>query len=160
MLLQHCARFRSGITWSFTFHSATTLELRSWRSFMEHVRLTWSCDARKLARNDAMNPRQTSWLVLLIVIATVTANSYAVGQDRKSAGTPSVRTIDNDGWRLVQRLKVSEKPVFCVRFSPDGKLLAAASTDDTLQTWDIERGTSHARYEFAVGTVCLSYSPD
>lgn len=107
-----------------------------------------------------MKSRQTSWLVLLFVIATVSMNSNAVGQDRKSAEASSVRTNDNNSWRLVRRLKVSEKPVFCVRFSPDGKLLAAASMDDTFQTWNVEQGTSHARYEFAIGAACVAYSPD
>lgn len=65
----------------------------------------------------------------------------------------------NDGWRLVRRLKVSENPVFCVRFSPDDKRLATTSTD-TLQIWNAEDGTSHARYDFETGVVCVAYSPD
>ncbi len=54
----------------------------------------------------------------------------------------------NGGWRLVRRLKVSDKPVFCVRFSPDGKILASASHDGSLAIY-ATNAASHKKPEQA-----------
>ena len=57
-----------------------------------------------------------------------------------------VRTLPEPGSRLA--------------FSPDGRILAARCTNDTMKLWNVETGEEMRQLDHAGDVVCLSFSPD
>jgi WD40 repeat protein len=51
--------------------------------------------------------------------------------------------------------------VYCVAFSPRGKLIASGSKDKSIKLWDGETGQNMATFQGHTGHICsLAYSPD
>jgi WD40 repeat protein len=63
--------------------------------------------------------------------------------------------------RLVRRLVANTGEIYSVTFSPDGRLLASGSADDTAQLWDVTTGTQRAVLSGPSGPVeSVVFSPD
>jgi WD40 repeat protein/serine/threonine protein kinase len=58
-------------------------------------------------------------------------------------------------------LRGYDKPVTCLAFSPDERLLATGSQDDTLTLWDVESGRLFANYRgHERGVAGVAFTPD
>jgi WD40 repeat protein/tRNA A-37 threonylcarbamoyl transferase component Bud32 len=92
------------------------------------------------------------------------------------ADSSRLASSGNDGWVRVWDLK-SKRPAlarrlpgvkthavgmaYCVTFSPDGKLIAAASEDASVQVWDAATGDLKHRLDgHALQASCVAYSRD
>jgi WD40 repeat protein/serine/threonine protein kinase len=59
-----------------------------------------------------------------------------------------------------QVVKTFPEPGSRLTFSPNGKILAAGSGNDTLKLWNVETGLELRKLENSGEVVCLSFSPD
>jgi len=79
------------------------------------------------------------------------APSVVAGKPDKSAPTMKERS----------RLQGHTQAVYTVAFSPDGKMLASGSQDNSVRLWDVASAKSTATLDPEVSTVRLvAFSPD
>jgi WD40 repeat protein len=60
----------------------------------------------------------------------------------------------------VFKIRGHTSTVTCVRYSPDGKLIATASRDKTVRIWDARTGERKARIANQEEAYCVAFSPD
>jgi WD40 repeat protein len=110
-----------------------------------------------------------SWALLNspAAVAQVTPRTTGRAVDRPTANPDRNITGDRvaDGWALEWTLVAHERPVWCVAFSPDGKLLAtgAGGTADNpgeLILWDATSGKVRARSATEKSVRAVAFSPD
>lgn len=92
-----------------------------------------------------------SALPLVLLVATLLPGVAARAQEKPSS-TPSVK--------LLRSLEGHGADVYCVRFSPDGKLLASSSFDKSAKLWQVGPGKPIATLEGHQGKVLsVAFSP-
>jgi small GTP-binding protein len=64
------------------------------------------------------------------------------------------------GLKLRHTLRGHEKYVYRMALSPDGRMLASPSQDQTVRIWDINRGTLLRTIKGHTTPVCVAWSPD
>src|SRR5262249_10881493 len=59
-----------------------------------------------------------------------------------------------------QRPPDPTRPILSIAFSPDGRMLAAASNDDVIKLWEVATGNLVATFVGPAGTTSVTFSPD
>jgi WD40 repeat protein len=75
-------------------------------------------------------------------------------------GDRMIDIFDPMAMKLVRTLQGHRYVITSVAFSPDGKLLAAAHGDGTVEVWDSENGKSMSSFSARIGIGPISFSPD
>jgi small GTP-binding protein len=70
------------------------------------------------------------------------------------------KSNEHPGLKLRHTLRGHEKYVYRMALSPDGRILASPSQDQTVRIWDINRGTLLRTIEGHTTPVCVAWSPD
>ncbi|MBI3208314.1 MAG: WD40 repeat domain-containing protein [Candidatus Solibacter usitatus] len=99
--------------------------------------LVWDLDSAKLARriaDGAMHGRVNA------VALSTDGRTLAIAAGMPAKST-SVQLFDFDSGRQIATLYQSVEEIFSLAFSPDGKLLAAGSSDGMVRVWDVAAGT-------------------
>ncbi len=113
--------------------------------------LTWSPDSRFLAlsQDGKLHLYRADTLEPVALPQEIAAGRLAWSPDGRFLAVTRVEgTITNridlwqvSDWSLVRTLEGHDYSVMDMAFSPDGRLLASASTDARLRLWDVEQGT-------------------
>jgi WD40 repeat protein len=87
------------------------------------------------------------------------------GEGWQSDAKPIIRLWEVSTGTLIREIKAHDSlaaPVLCVDFSPDGRLLAAATKDDpVVRLWDVWTGKAVAAFKGHKGAVCcVTFFPD
>ena len=78
-----------------------------------------------------------------------------LNSERKKVTDPHLTYFTKDE---IKRLNGHSKTVNSVIYSPDGKLVASASSDDTIRIWDVE--SAKQIHEIKIYAKDLAFSPD
>ena len=62
--------------------------------------------------------------------------------------------------KLRQTLRGHTHNVYRMALSPDGRILASSSNDNTVRVWDVETGRALQTLEHPTTVVCVAWSPD
>jgi len=94
---------------------------------------------------------------VLSVVFSSDGRYLAVG----TRGGSSVQLIDTSSWQVIRTFEGHTSWVWSVAFSPDGKLLASGSWDETIKLWEVATGREVRTLEGHTGWInSVAFSPD
>lgn len=70
------------------------------------------------------------------------------------------KSNEHPGLKLRYTLRGHENYVYRMALSPDGRMLASPSQDQTVRIWNINRGTLLRTIKGHITPVCVAWSPD